>query len=821
VPQVDPIILQLRAETSQLRNELRSTTILVQDQMNQQTRSITRLEATADASTRRIGSSFAAMGNGIKAALAGIAIGAVVRELADLADQAKQLEAQLRLATNGFGTLSQAQSDVQRISEQTRGSLEATTKLYAGFVRASRETGRSQQDAARATQTFAEALKIGGASTEEAASATLQFNQALQSGVLRGDEFNSIMEASPRIARLLADALGVPIGQLRKMAEEGQITSDVLFKALTDRKFTAGIDAEFKQIPVTFGDAMQAMENAAITSFGQFDKGGRFSEAIVGFLGTGTDTFRGLTSQAEQFGIDARAVFDGLGNLFDPIGANGQAVFDALGIRIFSVREQITSLLASFDQVYNFYADANNIGTRIENAFVRGLNRAQLRAGAKPGDLAQQSPLMQRSNLAGNFSGAARLSAARGRLDAAARRLEAQGYIVPRNADGTVNEAGIVRRPQTPAVRPATVTASQAENAKALAKHQGILADLEKLKVDASKEDLATINRKIAREKKIVANLEKGVSLSAATAAAGGSGRTGKSEAEKQAEKDKKFVDALLANISRDAIPGRETDVMLESGSARTEAAARQFRDIFGEMGKDYEDPFKSVKDYDTSRDVYYKQREDAEEKLQQQREQNVYQLAGLFESALTQSSDQFWENFKRNALKTLAFIAAQAVVTSFSSGGGGFGSLLGNLGRGLTGKAGGNSKGGILSALGFLFGQPTGIPGFATGGSMLIGGSPGVDQNLLSLNGQPIARVSRGETLNVNPGSVAARGNSVTVHQHFSLDARGGLLLPEFVAGIQGYVDQTGAAAAKAGAGAAKAQMPANQKAFSDLKAG
>lgn len=758
MPQVDPIILQLRAETSQLRNELRSTTVLVQDQMNQQTRSITRLEATADASTRRIGSSFAAMGNGIKAALAGIAIGAVVRELADLADQAKQLDAQLRLATNGFGTLGQAQSDVQRISEQTRGSLEATTKLYAGFVRASRETGRSQSDAARATQTFAEALKIGGASTEEAASATLQFNQALQSGVLRGDEFNSIMEASPRIARLLADALGVPIGQLRKMAEEGQITSDVLFKALTDRKFTAGIDAEFKQIPVTFGDAMQAMENAAITSFGQFDKGGRFSEAIVAFLGTGTDTFRGLTSQAEQFGIDARAVFDGLGNLFDPIGANGQAVFDALGIRIFSVREQITSLLASFDQVYNFYADANNIGTRIENAFIRGLNRAQIRAGARPGDLARETPLTQRSNLSGNFSSAARLSSARGRLDAVARRLEAQGYIVPRNADGTVNEAGIMRRPQASVVRPAPTASNGGTRA-----------------------------------------------------GRSGSGRSGKSDAERQQDRDDKFTDSLVAAISRDAMGDSDIRPMLLPDSDRVAAAARQFRDIIGEVGKDYDDPFASVKDYDASQDVYYKSREEADQKLQQKREQDTYQLAGLFESALTQSGDQFWESFKRNALRTLAFIAAQAVVTSFSSGGGGFGSLLGNLGRGLTGKGDGTSKGGLLSGLGFLFGAPTGIPGFATGGSMLIGGSPGVDQNLLSLNGQPIARVSRGETLNVNPGSVAARGVATQQPVVIQLSADEGSAFVPRVTQISGgtavrVVQAAGPAIAKASA--AKTQL-------------
>ena len=249
MPAVDPVILQLRADVKQYQNELRATTTLVSNQLDRQERSILSLETTANRATTRIGNSFSAMGQRVAGFVGGFALGTIISELGAMADQAKQLDAQLRLATAGFGTFGQAQSDVSRIAADTRSSLEATSALYGGFARAARATGRNQDDAARATQTFAEALKIGGAGAAEAASATLQFNQALQSGVLRGDEFNSILEASPRIARLLADAIGVPIGQLRAMAEQGKITSDVLFRALTDRKFTAGIDAEFKVLP--------------------------------------------------------------------------------------------------------------------------------------------------------------------------------------------------------------------------------------------------------------------------------------------------------------------------------------------------------------------------------------------------------------------------------------------------------------------------------------------------------------------------------------------------------------------------------------------
>ena len=757
MPQIDPIILELRAETRQLKNELRSTTLLVRDQMDQQATSITRLEATAETSTQRVGSAFSAMGNSIKAAVAAIALGSVIRELAQLADQAKQLDAQLKLATDGFGTLGQAQQDVQQIAAKSRGSLEATASLYSGFVRAARETGRSQDEASRATETFSKALKIGGAGAAEAASATLQFNQALQSGVLRGAEFNSIMEASPRIARLLADALGVPIGQLRAMAEQGLITSDVLFRALTDRKFTAGIDAEFKQIPVTFGDAMQEIENAALKVFSEFDKGGDFSNALVNMLSTGTETFSGLTSSAEQFGIDTRAIFDGLANVFDPIKQAGAELFDFLGLRSYSLRDEIREAFSELDAIGNLYVDANNFGTRIENALKRGLNRAQRRAGAGPDADVAQTPLMARFNSAGRFSDAAQRSAAR-------------------NAD-------------------------RAYVATLSARFGGVQG-LSRFVSDPTRYNL--FGQSTVTPPRPTPPRTGGGGRTR-------SGRTGKTDAERQQERDDKFTDALSTAISRDALSDNDIQPMLLPDSARVEAAARQFRDIVGQVGKDYDDPFASVKDYDASQDVYYKQREEAEQKLQNQREQDTYQLAGLFESALTQSGDQFWEGFKRNALKTLAFIAAQAVVTSFSSGAGGFGSLLGNLGRGLTGKAGGNSKGGLLSALGFIFGQPTGIPGFATGGSMLLGGSPGVDQNLLSLNGQPIARVSRGETLNVNPGSVTARGTAAQQPVVIQLSADEGSAFVPRVTQISGgtavrVVQAAGPAIAKASA--AKTQL-------------
>lgn len=316
------------------------------------------MQGAADALTGSI--------RGIGGALGVLSVGAAGKAFLDLATKSAQMTTSLKLATAEFGRFFQAQQDVERIAAVTRSGLQESAKLYGNFVRAVKDVGGSQQDAARATETFSKALKIGGAGQEEAASATLQFSQALASGVLRGDEFNSIMEASPRIAKLLADSLGVPIGALRDMAAEGDLTADKLLKALTDTKFTEGIDAEFKQLPVTFGEAMGQVENAAITTFGAFDRGGRFSEAFANFILGGSDGLSDLAARAEQAGIEIRASFEGLRDAFAPLLAGAMSAFGGIEQGANYARDAIANILGAIDQVWNSVARLGNAANSVE-----------------------------------------------------------------------------------------------------------------------------------------------------------------------------------------------------------------------------------------------------------------------------------------------------------------------------------------------------------------------------------------------------------------------------------------------------------------------
>lgn len=272
--------------------------------------------------------------NGLKGAVLGLVSAYTllqgVKVYASLTDESKMLTAQLRLATSETGSFAKAQEDVRRIAAGTRADLDSTAALYGKLMLNSKQLGITQQEAARATETVAKAFKVSGASTVEAAQGTRQLVQALQSGVLRGDEFNTMAEAAPRLQKLLAESLGVTQGQLRKMAEEGELTSDKLTKAFTDKRFTQGLDDEFAQLPVTFGDAMTQIRNAAVITFGAFDEGGQFSKSITSFLIGGTKGMADWENAARSLGQTIAVEFAKITAFAESVTAGIRLFGDAL-----------------------------------------------------------------------------------------------------------------------------------------------------------------------------------------------------------------------------------------------------------------------------------------------------------------------------------------------------------------------------------------------------------------------------------------------------------------------------------------------------------
>ena len=199
--------------------------------------------------------------------LFGLALGtaslvAFSKGLVDITDSAKRMEGQLKLVTESQAELNEVQQALFEIAQKTRSELEGTVTLYARVARNSKELNLTQKQLLDLTTITNQAIQVGGARSSEAAAGVVQFSQALASGVLRGDEFNSVSENMPRLAQAIADGMGISIGALRQLAGEGKLTSDVITRALFTQ--TQAVDDEFGKLPRTVGQALTQMNNEVI-----------------------------------------------------------------------------------------------------------------------------------------------------------------------------------------------------------------------------------------------------------------------------------------------------------------------------------------------------------------------------------------------------------------------------------------------------------------------------------------------------------------------------------------------------------------------------
>jgi hypothetical protein len=143
--------------------------------------------------------------------------------------------------------------------------------------------------------------------------------------------------------------LNVTIGQLREMGQAGQLTGQEVLGALEGA--SAQIDAEFRELPITFDQAMQQVENAATITFGAFDRGGAFSEMLANFITDGTRGFADLEQAAVETGIDIRSTFEGLADVFDPMLSAAQSIFGQIGSEAQSLADRIRPLLSEIDAI--------------------------------------------------------------------------------------------------------------------------------------------------------------------------------------------------------------------------------------------------------------------------------------------------------------------------------------------------------------------------------------------------------------------------------------------------------------------------------------
>lgn len=203
--------------------------------------------------------------NTIKRAVAAYVSIQSVGKALNISDELVQTTSRLNMMNDGVQTTAELVNMVYAAAQDARGSFSQMADVVARFGNNAKDAFSSSEEVVAFADLIQKQMTIAGASTQEAANAELQLSQALGSGVLRGDELNSIFEQAPNLIQNIADYLDVPIGKIREMATDGELSADVVKAAI----FSAAddINSKFNEMPMTWGQMWQSMQNTALIAF--------------------------------------------------------------------------------------------------------------------------------------------------------------------------------------------------------------------------------------------------------------------------------------------------------------------------------------------------------------------------------------------------------------------------------------------------------------------------------------------------------------------------------------------------------------------------
>ena len=250
--------------------------------------------------------------NGATKAIKGLAVAALgsfsIHQVIAYTDSYTNLQNRLKLVTNSQQELSTATQDTFNIAQATAQSWGSVAQVYQRFAENSSRLGITMQQTASLTDTVSKAISISGASAASAEAALMQFGQALASGVLRGEEFNSIAEQAPALLKAIATGLGVNIGELRKMAGEGQLTGDVVIKALNNAK--TSVNNLFSKTDFTIAQSFTQLNDSVTKFVGEAGSGSGAAKTLASSIKMVADNIEPIanTGAAIVVGVLAKAM---------------------------------------------------------------------------------------------------------------------------------------------------------------------------------------------------------------------------------------------------------------------------------------------------------------------------------------------------------------------------------------------------------------------------------------------------------------------------------------------------------------------------------
>lgn len=239
---------------------------------------------SVDKSAQRTSQSAASVGRAFNVAFAGISLGGLAVQFKNLTDEFTNVTSRLNNVTGTTSNFIDVQQKLLSISQENRTAFSQTTDLYSSLSRATQSLGVPQEKLLALTDGIGKAFLVSGASGQSAAAALLQLAQGFSAGALRGQEFVSVQEQAPEVLRAVSSGLGITAGQLKKMAEEGKLTTEVFIDAFL--KGMPKVEEQAKRMPTTIGGSLTQVSNSILVTVGSIDKMTGTSSAIASWITT-------------------------------------------------------------------------------------------------------------------------------------------------------------------------------------------------------------------------------------------------------------------------------------------------------------------------------------------------------------------------------------------------------------------------------------------------------------------------------------------------------------------------------------------------------
>lgn len=338
----------------------------------------------------------------------------LIKKAVDLSDELTMTQARLNNINDGLQTTAELQNLIYQAAQRSRGSYIGMMQTVASLKAQTGDTFSSVKEAVAFTELLNKQFKIAGADATAISSTMYNLTQALSTGVLRGQDLNIVMSNAPQIAQRIARSMGVSLGELKELASQGQVTSNIVKRAMLDS--ADEINEQFDQMPKTFGDVGQEIKNIATKEFepigkmmsdavnsGEVEQGisaignafyiiagiaGRFFGAVgeglgnltnglinasghVGFLGTAFIVVSGIVSGVSAYILNRLAEIANMGI------SSAEFLYNAWAQAVFAVQSAVIKFASGAVRAFaGVVRSAGQAASAIGNAFVQGVNIA-------------------------------------------------------------------------------------------------------------------------------------------------------------------------------------------------------------------------------------------------------------------------------------------------------------------------------------------------------------------------------------------------------------------------------------------------------------